>query len=208
MTASADAGRHAFDVELGALETDIPDGDFDPTFCRLAEQARDRVAAECGFKNKVVPFPDGTLQHLAALLPCQGARLSGRQLRVRFSDLARCFVRVVVIDPLAPESRAPDAALACAVDAGENVDAWRSGQSAPPSRRLDRRTSKLRWRGVERCLHSLPGSGCLQAVEQVIEAGAELVEGLGTCPAEGLELLIGEKHSLRRVVAGDRDRAR
>jgi hypothetical protein len=76
MTTPADAGRHTLDMKLGALEPYVPNEDFDSALGRLAEKARNRVAAERGFKNEVESLPDSPLQHLSPLLPCKGIGLS------------------------------------------------------------------------------------------------------------------------------------
>jgi hypothetical protein len=207
MTSPPDAGRYALDVQLGASQPHIPDMDFDPIPRCLKKQAWDRVAPQRGLEGKIQTLANDTLQQRATFSPGRSIGFGGRQIRPYGHQLASDFVRVVVVGSGFTEGRAADAALAAAVDAGQNVDARPIGQSAPPSCRLDRSPAERLRGGMEGRFHPLPGCRRLHSVEQVIELGAQRLEGLGASAAQRFELLKGKEHGLRGVVPGDRDGA-
>src|SRR5439155_27356559 len=124
-----------------------------------------------------------------ALVPRGAVGLDLTQGGIGCHQRAGRLVRVIVLAAEAAQACTADAALAGAVDSGEDVQARRpdahraaavarAAALAALARGLDRGPAELRRGSVERRLHALSRLGRLHAVEKRIEFRAEIVQVL------------------------------
>src|SRR5262245_45612069 len=123
--AGAHPRAHARDVQLGTGEADVQEMHRRALFRALSEELRERISAQRGLEGEVEPLRDRALEQPAALVPGGGVGLGLLHARPRGHHPARGLVGVVVLAAELAYRSAAYAALARAVDAGEDVDAVR-----------------------------------------------------------------------------------
>ena len=123
VAAVAHTGCDAREVGFGAVEARVPDADLMAGGQRLLEPRHDGAAAERGLEVVVETFANGALELPYAELP--GERVGGGllQLGVALAQLPRDLIGIEVVTTALAQHGARDAALACAVGAGEHPDA-------------------------------------------------------------------------------------
>src|SRR5260221_714887 len=126
VAARAHPRAHAREVQLGAGEPDEQQVDLRALFRGLREQLRERAPSERRLEGEIETLGDGSLEQPAALLPGGTVRLRLFHAGARGHQRPRGFVGVVVLPAELADRRAADAALARAVDPGEDVDAGRN----------------------------------------------------------------------------------
>jgi len=153
-----------------------------------------RARARCGAPD-CEASRHGLLHQPLSPMPRGGVGITLAQSGVGAHEGAGSLVGVVVVGAKRAEGRAADAALACAVDAGKNVDVWCFGRShrsfgfaprravvrllAPLGCRLDRCAAQSGRRGIEGRRHAPSSLGRLHAHEQTVELCAQIVESGG-----------------------------
>src|SRR5712692_6880044 len=125
VAAHAHSRSHAFDMKLGTGKPRVPDINLDALRCGSCEQPRNRISPEGSLEGKIEAFHDSPFKKPHALAPGRAVGGGLSQGMVGGHQSASSFVGVVVVASEVTKGCAANAALARAVNACENVNAWR-----------------------------------------------------------------------------------